>query len=405
MSEGRPSGNDAAAATTGGAGIDLAVTLERYAWDVVPPVLLALVMLEFDRPRTSEVAFATVLIVILPLLLRRLWPVPVLVVVAAGVLLTAPRGGSIVGDIGAIVLAAFEVGLRASNRMASVAFVLGLAAALAAVLLLQQADPVQSVVLPFVILVPAWLVGDLIRARNLERAARVEAIERQERDRIVQIEATAARQRQEIARELHDVLAHSVSVMVVQAGAARQVVRSSPEEADKALLAVEETGRQAMAELRGMLGVLAPDDEGGGVTPQPGVNDIGRLVARIRDAGLPAELQVDGQVRELPRGTDVTAYRIVQEGLTNALRYSNRAKTLVHVAYEPDRLRVEVLDDGPTATGAGAAPGQGAGRGLQGLHARAASVGGRLEAGPRLGGGFAVRAWLPLTDATQTAAR
>ena len=199
-----------------------------------------------------------------------------------------------------------------------------------------------------------------------------------------------------MARELHDVVAHAVSVMVIQAGAARQVLRDSPDRAEESLLAVEATGREAMTELRRFLGAL--DDGGGGedgagLAPQPGIGELETLLARVREAGLPAELEVDGTPRVLPDSLDVTVYRIVQEALTNALRYARRAATLVRLSYEPDQLRVEILDDGPASETD--MPG-GSGRGVVGMRERATLVGGRLEAGPRLGGGYAVRAWLPL---------
>ena len=195
-----------------------------------------------------------------------------------------------------------------------------------------------------------------------------------------------------MARELHDVVAHAVSVMIIQAGAARQVLRSSPDDAESSLLAVEATGREAMTELRRFLGALA-DDEAGGLAPQPGIGALGSLVERVREAGLPASLEVDGEPVAVPASLDVTVYRIVQEALTNALRYARHAATLVRLSWEPEQLRVEILDDGLAAA---ASASEGAGRGLTGMRDRASLVGGRVEAGPRVGGGYAVRAWLPL---------
>jgi len=196
-----------------------------------------------------------------------------------------------------------------------------------------------------------------------------------------------------MARELHDVVAHGVSVMLIQAGAARQVVRTSPDRAEEALLTVEATGREAMSELRRLLGVLNEDGEATSVAPQPGLGQLGALVDRVREAGLPAELTIDGTPRPLPASLDTTIYRIVQEALTNALRYARRAATLVQVTFDETQVRVEILDDGPSATGDAS---EGSGRGLVGMRQRAEQAGGRLEAGPRLGGGYAVRAWLPL---------
>ena len=204
------------------------------------------------------------------------------------------------------------------------------------------------------------------------------------------VRAAAAEERRHVARELHDILAHAVSVMVVQAGAARQVLRTSPDQAEEAMLAVEATGREAMTELRQFLGALS-DDEAAGVAPQPGIRELDSLVERVREAGLPASLEVDGEPRSVSPSLDVAVFRIVQEALTNALKYAGLATTLVRLRWEPDRLQVEILDDGPAAGGQ-----QGSGRGLVGMRERASLVGGTLEAGPRVGGGYAVRAWLPL---------
>src|SRR5262249_322036 len=142
------------------------------------------------------------------------------------------------------------------------------------------------------------------------------------------LRTAVAEERRHMARELHDVVAHAVSVMLIQAGAARQVLRSSPSGAEESLLTVEATGREAMAELRRLLGVLHDDGEASGVAPQPGVDQLEALVARVRDAGLPAELRIDGTPIALPASVDVTIYRIVQEALTNALRYARRAATI-----------------------------------------------------------------------------
>jgi signal transduction histidine kinase len=179
--------------------------------------------------------------------------------------------------------------------------------------------------------------------------------------------------------------------MVIQAGAARQVLRTAPDDAEGALLAVESTGREAMTELRRFLGALADDDEPGGLAPQPGIGGLGTLLDRVREAGLPASLEVDGVPRSVPPSLDVAVYRIVQEALTNALRYARRAATLVRLTWEPAQLRLEILDDGPGTDAIASS-----GRGLVGMRQRASQVGGRLEAGPRIGGGYAVRAWLPL---------
>ncbi len=207
-------------------------------------------------------------------------------------------------------------------------------------------------------------------------------------------------------------MSHNVSLMVVQASAAREVLGTMPDEAATALRAVEDAGRGAMTDLRHLLGVLAPspdgedveEDEGGTATvqvPQPGLDRLGTLVDRVSFAGLPVEVRISGEPRPLPQGVDVTAYRIVQEALTNALRHGDGGKAEVTVRYADHALRVEVLNTGPSVLTGEAPPrpvgqGQGAGRGLLGLRERVAVYGGDLDARRRLGGGYRVRARIPL---------
>jgi signal transduction histidine kinase len=379
------------------ANVDPASTpaIGRRAWSalvVVGPVVALAVLLVAIESRVRTAELATLLLVLLPLLGRRRWPLPVFVLVAFGATVTAGSMESPWVQILAVVLASATVGEAATDRTTSLLSVIVVAALMTVGILAQGADPLEATVLPFVFLVPAWLVGDLLRTRRLDAARRAEALERAVRDREERMRAAAAEERRHVARELHDVVAHAVSVMVIQAGAARQVFRTSPADAEKSLLAIEATGREAMTELRRFLGAL-DDDEAGGLAPQPGIESLDALLERVREAGLPASLEVDGEAHPVSASLDVTVYRIVQEALTNALRYARRATTVVRLTWEPDQLRVEILDEGPAT----AAPGiGGAGRGLAGMRDRALLVGGRVEVGPRLGGGYAVRAWLPL---------
>jgi len=359
--------------------------------DVGPVLGVVLLGVVTERGGTRELA--TALLMALPLLVRRLAPLVVLILVAAVALGTSTHTDGPWVQIAGVALASFTTGERATDRTRAVLSVLLVAAGLSAGFLAQDAEPVESLVLPFVVLVPTWLLGDVVRGRRLEAADRAAAAELAARAAEERLRAAVAEERRHMARELHDVVAHAVSVMLIQAGAARQVLRSSPAGAEESLLTVEATGREAMAELRRLLGVLNDDGEASGVAPQPGVDQLEALVARVRDAGLPAELRIDGTPIALPASVDVTIYRIVQEALTNALRYARRAATVVRISYEPDQLRLEILDDGPAGS---VEPSDGTGRGLVGMHQRAEGVGGRLEAGPRLGGGYAVRAWLPL---------
>ena len=263
------------------------------------------------------------------------------------------------------------------------------------------------------LVVPGWLaiVAGLILlflGGHATLARRRHSASLRDRARMLERERTAAAQfaveteRARIARELHDVVSHTVSVMVVQAGAARQTVRAAPDEATRALLAVEASGRDAMTELRRMLDLLAPAADGATETdlaPQPSLSRLDRLVDRIAFAGLPVEVTIDGEPRSLPQGIDLTAYRIVQEALTNALKHAPNSQATVTVRYTDRHLRLEVLNTGPSVLSGSApsqAPNDWAGRGLLGLRERVAVYGGDLDARRRLGGGYRLRARIPL---------
>jgi len=360
---------------------------------VVPVVALALLTFLIGPREGRQTEVPTLLLVVLPLLVRSQWPLASLFVVVVGAVGTAASLQTPWVQILAVILAAFEVGQRVPDRTWSLGSVIAATVLMTVGFLLQGSDPVESTVLPFVFLVPSWLAGDTLRARGVEALRRAEDAERAAREREEQLTAAAADERRRVARELHDVIAHGVSVMVIQAGAARQVLRTAPDAAEESLRAVETTGREAMAELRRFLGALGDDAADGGLAPQPGLGEIAALVDRVREAGLPVSLGVEGVASPLPASLDVTAYRVVQEALTNALRYASRATTSVRLAWDPDRLRIEVLDDGP---GSATPVSEGAGRGLAGMRDRVELAGGHVEAGPRLGGGYGVRAWLPV---------
>ncbi|GAA1300067.1 sensor histidine kinase [Saccharothrix xinjiangensis] len=251
----------------------------------------------------------------------------------------------------------------------------------------------------------AVLVARLARARRAFARALEERGWLLERERESAARNAVDAERSRIARELHDIVSHNVSVMVVQAGAARRVVDSEPDQASAALLAVEAAGRDTMTELRHLLGVLAPPADGEDnpdLSPQPSLSRLGRLVDRIAFAGLPVEVRISGDPRPLPSGVDLTAYRVIQEALTNALKHGDGVKAEVTVRYADHYLRVEVLNTGPSVlSGDRTAParhddGADEGRGLLGLRQRVAVFGGDLDARRRLGGGFRVRARIPL---------
>jgi signal transduction histidine kinase len=238
----------------------------------------------------------------------------------------------------------------------------------------------------------AWLVGFFLGSRSRQTAELRERAERLEREREAQSRAAVAEERARIARELHDIVGHSVSVMTVQASAVRRLLKPEQEREREALLTVEETGRAALAEMRRLVGVLRRPEEAPALVPQPSLEYVDKLVAQAREAGLEAKLKLEGTPTELPQGIDLTAYRFVQEGLTNALKHANAKHAEVVVRYDNGSVELVVRDDG---TGDG--KGGGSGHGLVGIRERVAVYGGELSAGRRPEGGYELRARLPVS--------
>ncbi|MGW1722239.1 sensor histidine kinase [Streptomyces sp. NPDC002306] len=250
----------------------------------------------------------------------------------------------------------------------------------------------------------AWVLGDSIRTRRAYFAQLEERAARLETEREAQAKVAVAAERARIARELHDVVAHNVSVMVVQADGAAYVLDAAPDQAKKALETISSTGRQALAEMRRLLGVLRTGEhkEVGEYVPQPDVQQIEDLVEQCRTSGLPVDFKVEGTPRPLPSGVELTAYRIVQEALTNTRKHGGpKAGASVRLVYFDDGLGLLVEDDGKGAPHElyeeGGADGRG--HGLIGMRERVGMVGGTLDAGPRPGGGFRISALLPLKPA------
>ncbi|QDY78317.1 sensor histidine kinase [Streptomyces qinzhouensis] len=254
---------------------------------------------------------------------------------------------------------------------------------------------------PFVL---AWVLGDSVRTRRAYFAQLEERAHRLEKEREAQAKVAVAAERARIARELHDVVAHNVSVMVVQADGAAYVLDASPDQAKQALETISTTGRQALAEMRRLLGVLrtGDDPESGEYVPQPDVQQIEDLVEQVRRSGLTVDFKIEGTPRQLPSGVELTAYRIVQEALTNTRKHGGpEVGASVRLVYFDDGLGLLVEDDGRGAAHElyedGGADGQG--HGLIGMRERVGMVGGTLDAGPRPGGGFRISALLPLRTA------
>jgi signal transduction histidine kinase len=235
----------------------------------------------------------------------------------------------------------------------------------------------------------AWVAGTIVRGPVVRaRSAESRAVQ------LEQDQAEAARQavideRQRIARELHDIIAHSVSVMTVQAGAVRRRLTPDQTRERESLVAVERTGREAMAEMRRLVGMLHEEEANPSYSPQPGMQALDTLIERVRAAGLPVDLEVEGARRELPPGVDLAAYRVVQEALTNTLKHAGPAQAWVQICWSDEELRIEVANNGRNTAPA-------TGYGHAGMRERVRLYGGRLESGPRPDGGYVVRAYVPI---------
>jgi signal transduction histidine kinase len=280
-------------------------------------------------------------------------------------------------------------------------------------------EDVQGWLVGYVQFAAAWFLGN-VQKRRLAYTAKLEALNAQlASEQELRSHWAVAEERGRIARELHDVVAHSVSVMTVQAGAARRTLAASPDQAASALGQIESTGRQALVELRRLLGLLRDRDQEdvAALAPQPGLDHLESLTAAAREAGLPVEVTVEGEPRPLPAGVDLSAYRIVQEALTNSLRHAGPARAKVRIRYGREDLEVQVTDDGAGGPGTvrdGGGPvvvrlgpdgvlelpgrREGGGHGLIGMRERVAMFGGTLETGPRPDGGYRVAARLPLDN-------
>jgi signal transduction histidine kinase len=329
---------------------------------------------------SRAVLIPTALAATVPLVLRRRRPLAVVLAVVAALglqeLLTeSTEGGS---TLVALLVASYSVGAYADR--------VGAAAGLATVLALNVPYSADASDFAFGVVVfgGAWLAGCVVRRERVltDALARVQA----ERERVA-----VAEERARIARELHDVVAHSVSTIVVQAEAGEALLDREPERAREAFEAIRGSGRQALVELRRLLGLLRRDEEELALVPQPSLEHLDALVDYVRGVGLPVRVEIEGERRRLPPGVDLSAYRIVQEALTNALKHGGRARAVVRVRYSADDLELEVVDDGPAASN-----GATGGHGLTGMRERVRLYGGELETGRRPEGGFAVRARLPV---------
>jgi len=339
----------------------------------------------------------TAIAVAFPLWFRRAHPVPTAVAVAAGLAATALVGRELSTGPIALFVAIYSVARYASTRGASAIVLLAAITVEGSVAAVQDAGT-EWLVFVVIVAVGLWSIGDAGR-RDEGRASRLEEqAARHEAERQLAAERAVAAERARIAREIHDVIAHDMTVIVVHAGAAARIVKRDPAEAQRSLEAIERTGREALVEVRRLLGILSRDDAPLSNEPVPSITRLGPLLDEIRLAGLPVDLRVDGVVAPLAQGVDVSAYRLIQEALTNALRHAPGSHARVALAYGPGSLEIVVANDGPppAATENGKAWSPGPGRGLAGMRERVALLEGELEVGPLAEGGFLVRARLPL---------
>ena len=239
--------------------------------------------------------------------------------------------------------------------------------------------------------ISAFVLGEVMWNSRANAEQLKDRTDQLEREREENARRAVIEERVRIARELHDVVAHHVSVMGVQAGAARKVLQRAPEKALEALASIEASSRQAVAELQRLPGFLRQEGEQDTVAPQPDTSQIGKLVEHVRQAGLAVEMHVEGEPRSLPPSVDLSAYRIVQEALTNTLKHAGPATASLTIRYGPESIDIEVIDNGKGSSELSGA----AGNGLIGIRERVGLLGGQLEAGPRASGGFAVKATLP----------
>lgn len=340
----------------------------------------------------SSVAWPLVVLSALPLVARRSHPLVAFVVVLAAAVAIGENDTSWINVL-TCVIAAYSAIVHSRHRAGAVT-VLVLAAVLAGIAFRDLAPVLPGWSSPGVVLLVAGALAGLIRFWRRELATSRERYERLEHAQKEATRRAVDEERARIAAELHDIVTHNVSVMVIQAGAARTVMDMAPERSKEALLAVEAGGRAAMAELRHVMGLLAASHHEGpdGLEPQPGLGQFEALVERVRAAGLPVAVTVALPPHALPPGVDLAAYRVVQEALTNTIKHAPGAEASVAIGCSGDWLEIEVNDTGGARE---ALPMAGNGRGLVGLRERLALYGGELAAGPTLAGGYRITARVP----------
>jgi signal transduction histidine kinase len=376
----------------------------KHGFDLLIVLLAIAAMVEVAVRRDSANAPRTTLwfvlpaiaIMVLPLFARRRFPFGA----TAAYWLLAVGLSFVDGRLVTFMTSVFVIGMATSfllgNLREALQARIGLAVVVGGAAVVVYNEPRHSaselVFIPLLFGI-CWLAGFALRERAQQAEAAEERATRAEREREAAARIAVAEERARIARELHDIVAHAVSVMVLQVGAVRHNLPQTLAEDAVALRSVEKTGRTALAEMRRLLGAMRRDGDEIELMPQPGLDGLDSLLEEVRRAGLPVRLHVDGERFQLPPAIDLSAYRIVQEGLTNALKYARASHADVTIHYAPDELQIEVRDDGR-----GSSTSDGLGHGLVGVRERVKIYGGEMSAGTATDGGFVLRARLPLGD-------
>ena len=338
----------------------------------------------------AVIAFTT------PLFARRRFPVGALLAVGVGIGASTFVDDRLIPDDFIAVLFGLAVAVLFGMRPARPVSVAGLAFTIGIVAIVVHNDPrgkLGDFIWNLMMFTVAWIIGLAVGGKFREADQAKERAAQAEREREERARLAVSDERARIARELHDVVGHSVSVMTVQASAVRRLLDPDQEKEREALEVVEQTGREALAEMRRMVGVLRRPEEAPALAPQPSLEHLEKLVEQVREAGLRVDVRVEGDAVQLPASVDLTAYRLVQEGLTNALKHARAQRAEVIVRYDDGHVEVTVSDDGR-----GGGDGEKGGHGLVGMRERVSVYGGELQAGPRPEGRYRLRARLPVAS-------
>jgi signal transduction histidine kinase len=349
---------------------------------------------------TTALTWALAVLLVVPILTHRRFPLASMAVCLTALLAYAAGRYAAFPGLPVFVLT-FDIALHSKARVAFAALVAS-AAAMTVSLALQPngVAALAEWVASGAGLLVAWLVGRNLRYRRARWAELQDRAERLERERQEEARRAVTEERLRIARELHDVIAHSMSVIAVQSAVGHHVMDTQPDQARQALAAIEATSRSALTEMRRLLGVLRQEGQTrGSLAPAPGLADLDSLVSQVQDAGLRVWIKVDGQRGPVPPSVDLSAYRIIQEALTNVIKHADCQSATVTICYRADSVTVEIADKGLAAPGARVVPaGNGSGHGIIGMRERVAVFSGQFTAGPRPDGGFRVRARFPVPE-------